>query len=66
MNLGDIMPVDEKNLTIRLAHHEHTGHFFVDFVDKDKDGKDMVLISLKISQGEAEGISRHTGIRIFQ
>ena len=47
------------NCTVALIYHSHTGHFFVEFSNESG-----VIISLKISEGEATGLSRSLNIKI--
>lgn len=56
---------NERELIVRLAYHPHTGSFLVDFVEKTDEPNGKTLVSLKISEGEAKGISRHTNLKIL-
>lgn len=58
------MPETEKAASapfnIGLVFHEHTNHFFVVFADQRGD-----VISLKISEGESNGLSKDLNIKIL-
>jgi hypothetical protein len=52
---------DQTQLTIGLAYHDHSGNFFVDFSNEKG-----ILISLKISEAEALGLSKQLNLKINQ
>ena len=50
----------EKNVTVQLIYSQTSKHFFIDFWDKEK-----CLVSLKISEKEAQALSKELDIRIM-
>jgi hypothetical protein len=54
--------MEQRNLVISLSYHPHTDHFFVNY--SDENGK--IIISNKLSEGQAMGLSSALGIKIMQ
>lgn len=52
--------MENKNLLISLEYHEHSKHFFVNFSNAEG-----YIISLKISEGEAQSLSKALDVKIM-
>lgn len=58
--------VESRPLIVKLSLNKHTNSFFVDFWSNNEiDGKEKYIVSIKIGEQVAIGISRDTGIRIL-
>jgi hypothetical protein len=58
--------VDNKLLTVKLSYNPASNRFFLDLWDIDEVTQEAkYLVSLNISEAEANGVSRETGIRIL-
>ena len=51
--------MESKNLIVAIKHAPHTGNFFIDFSNEAG-----YIVSVKISQGVAESISKELGLKI--
>lgn len=49
----------EKSLIVAIKYSEHSGHFFIDFSNEQG-----YIISAKITQVVAEGLSKSLGLKI--
>lgn len=52
--------MENKNLIVGIGHNPASGNFFIDFSNENG-----VIISVKISQGIAESLSRELGLKIL-
>lgn len=52
--------VEQKDYTVKVSHNPHSGNFFIDLWEGEK-----YVVSVKVAEGVAEGISRNTGIKIM-
>lgn len=52
--------VDERKLTVKLSYNENPLRFFIDFWDCEK-----YIVSVKVSQNEAEAMGKELGIKIL-
>ncbi|MEO6540336.1 MAG: hypothetical protein ABIN74_05070 [Ferruginibacter sp.] len=57
--MPEIPKVEAAPFTISLKYHEHSNHFFVVFSDQSGD-----VISLKISEAVANGLSKDLNLKI--
>lgn len=52
--------MDDKQFTVKLSYAENPTRFFIDFWEGTK-----YIVSVKISQNEAEAMRRELGIKIL-
>jgi hypothetical protein len=56
--------VDERLLTVKLSYNEASGNFFIDLWEANTEDR-KYIVSAKISENVAKGISIDTGIKIL-